>query len=71
MAVCVCNPCRANHRVVVDGVEQPGQKVSLSTRARHEEAEAKARAQGDRAAPADTVPRVIPTNAEDRLKQGA
>lgn len=33
--ICTCTLCRV-HQVVIDGVEQPGQEVSLSTRSQHE-----------------------------------
>lgn len=72
MVVCVCNPCRAKHTVLVDGVEQPGQDVSPSTRTRHEKAQEEARKRGGPAATAtdSAIPRTIPVNAEDVIAQG-
>lgn len=33
--ICTCTLCRV-HQVVIDGVEQPGQEVSASTRSKHQ-----------------------------------
>lgn len=39
VCICVCTPCRKNHKVLVHGTLQPGQEVSYMTRKRHEAAD--------------------------------